>query len=278
MARIRTIKPEFFTSEDIVALSPLARLLYVALWCEADREGRMAWKPRTFKMRYLPADTCDIDALCAELVGSGLVTLYGDGFAFIPSFAKHQHVNPRETPSRLPDPDASITRGARVGHASATDGARDSDAQGGKEGKGKEGESTRADARIAPADAVAAPDLGAKIEARGTKLPEGWEPSEEIKAWARQERPDLDMDRTLAAFRDYWRAQPGTKGRKADWPATFRNWVRNEKRLPGSTTGAEVDRAPVTHDAIETQRRLVAESEAKARKAWEAKQAAGGAP
>ncbi len=83
MARIRTIKPEFFTSEDIVSLSPLARLLYIALWCESDKDGRMVWKPRTFKMRYLPADDCQIEALCQELIGSGLVILYGTGsFAF----------------------------------------------------------------------------------------------------------------------------------------------------------------------------------------------------
>jgi hypothetical protein len=43
VARIRTIKPEFFTSEDIVSLPPLTRLLYIALWCEADKEGRLAW-------------------------------------------------------------------------------------------------------------------------------------------------------------------------------------------------------------------------------------------
>ena len=67
MARIRTIKPEFFTSEDIVSLSPLARLLYVALWCEADKEGRLVWKPLTFKLRYLPADDCDIKAVRAYL-------------------------------------------------------------------------------------------------------------------------------------------------------------------------------------------------------------------
>ena len=54
MARIRTIKPEFFTSEDIVGMTPLARLFYVALWCESDREGRLEWKPNTFKLRYLP--------------------------------------------------------------------------------------------------------------------------------------------------------------------------------------------------------------------------------
>lgn len=108
MARIRTIKPEFFTSEDIVCLSPLARLLYIALWCEADRDGRMAFKPRTFKMRYFPADDCNIQALCAELLAAGLVVLYGDGLAYIPQFDRHQHVNPREAKSELPAPPAHI--------------------------------------------------------------------------------------------------------------------------------------------------------------------------
>ena len=131
MARIRTIKPEFFTSEDIVGLSPLARLLYIALWCEADREGRLVWKPRTMKLRYFPADSCDIDALCAEIVSQGLVKLYGDGLAYIPSFTEHQHLNPREAVSSLPAPDAS----PRV----RTRKPRDSDTQGGREGKGKEG-------------------------------------------------------------------------------------------------------------------------------------------
>ena len=135
MARIRTIKPQFFTSEDIVGLSHLARLLYIALWCEADKEGRMAWKPGTFKLRYLPADNCDINALCDELTASGLVVLYGEGYAFIPTFKQHQHINPRESASQLPDPDASTTRQPRVG----TRNTRDSDAQGGREGKGKEG-------------------------------------------------------------------------------------------------------------------------------------------
>lgn len=127
MARIRTIKPEFFTSEDIVSLSPLARLLYVATWCEADKEGRMAWKPMTFKLRYFPGDNCDIKALCQELVDAKLVVLYGDGLAYIPKFGAHQHINPRESASQLPEPDAS----PRV----ATRQSRDSDTQGGREGK-----------------------------------------------------------------------------------------------------------------------------------------------
>lgn len=135
MARIRTIKPEFFTSEDVVALSYQARLLYIATWCEADREGRLSWKPATLKMRYFPADGIDIDDLCKELIDAGLVRLYGDGFAVIPTFSTHQHINPRESISKLPAPDAPVTRHSRV-----------SDAQGGKERKGKNRDASERDA------------------------------------------------------------------------------------------------------------------------------------
>ncbi len=149
MARIRTIKPEFFTSEDIVSLSPLARLLYIAIWCEADKEGRLVWKPTTFKLRYLPADNCDIQALCKEVLDAGLVVLYGNGYALIPSFKAHQHINPRESASQLPEPET--TRQSRVG----TRQARDSDAQGGREGKGKEGDTRDGSRDEAPAGFVA---------------------------------------------------------------------------------------------------------------------------
>ena len=147
MARIRTVKPEFFTSEDIVALEPLTRLLYIAVWCEADKEGRLVWKPLTFKLRYFPADSCDIQDMCQALVDAQLVVLYGNGYAYIPSFKAHQHINPRETASQLPEPDASTTRQPRVG----TRQDRDSDAQGGREGKGKEGDKRVASRDEAPA-------------------------------------------------------------------------------------------------------------------------------
>lgn len=128
MARIRTIKPEFFTSEDIVSLTPLARLFYVSLWCESDREGRLSWRPKTLKMRYLPGDNCDIDALAQELSDSGLIAIYevdGKLYAEIPSFKNHQVINNRESESILP---------SRVEHAS-----KRVKAEGRKEGKGKEG-------------------------------------------------------------------------------------------------------------------------------------------
>lgn len=140
MARIRTIKPEFFTSEDIVELDPLARLLYIALWCEADKEGRLIWKPKTFKMRYLPADSCDIDALCDALLTRQLVVLYGDGLAVIPTFREHQHINPRESESKLPEPTEESIHRVNCDALLTRQHARNSriDPQVGREGKGKE--------------------------------------------------------------------------------------------------------------------------------------------
>ncbi len=114
------------------------RLLYIALWCEADREGRLVWRPRTFKLRYFPGDDFDIEDACQHLVESGHVVLYGDGLAHIPTFLDHQHINPRESQSTLPPPhetarvdDASGTREARVSDAYMPV----SDAQVGREGK-----------------------------------------------------------------------------------------------------------------------------------------------
>lgn len=133
MARIRTIKPEFFTSEDICNLTPLARLLYIALWCESDKEGRMVWKPLTFKLRYLPGDSVDINELCQELLEAKLVVLYGEGYAVIPAFKSHQHINPRESDSQLPEYNASSTRQSRV----STSANQELHPQGGREGKGR---------------------------------------------------------------------------------------------------------------------------------------------
>ena len=52
--------------------------------------------------------------------------------------------------------------------------------------------------------------------------------------FCKQERPDLEPRKTFDAFRDYWIAQPGSKGVKADWTATWRNWIRNTRVSPNS--------------------------------------------
>ena len=70
----------------------------------------------------------------------------------------------------------------------------------------------------------------------GERLPDD-QPTPELIAWAETARPDLDVRTEAESFRDYWRAQPGAKGRKSDWPATWRNWIRRANRSNAGTAG-----------------------------------------
>lgn len=78
--------------------------------------------------------------------------------------------------------------------------------------------------------------------ATATRLPADWMPDQDDVLFLLTERKDLSPDLTASRFRDYWVAQPGAKGRKVDWHATWRNWVRNERAAPqarGSPAGYE---------------------------------------
>lgn len=121
----RSISRDFFSNAYIAELSPLARLLYIATWLEADREGRLVWHPKTLRLRYLPLDACDINSLADELVSAGFVVPYvanGEQLAFIPEFARLQVINNKERASQLPAPDldAIATRQARDDDAMPT--------------------------------------------------------------------------------------------------------------------------------------------------------------
>jgi uncharacterized phage protein (TIGR02220 family) len=103
--RIRYIKPEFFVDEDVTACSPLARLAFAGLWCAADRDGRVEYRPTRLRLLLLPADDCDFSALVDELVAHNLITRYsndGKQVIAIPGFKKHQRPHPREAESTLP--------------------------------------------------------------------------------------------------------------------------------------------------------------------------------
>ena len=56
MARIRSIKPEFWTSEQVVECSPIARLLFVGMWTFSDDGGRHPASVKRLKMEVFPGD------------------------------------------------------------------------------------------------------------------------------------------------------------------------------------------------------------------------------
>lgn len=63
---------------------------------------------------------------------------------------------------------------------------------------------------------------GDPAPARGSRrCPPDWSPSEDLMAWARAERLDIDVEAELATMRDHQFATA-----RSDWSATFRNWIR----------------------------------------------------
>lgn len=100
--RARNIKPGFFKNPELAECSIPARLLFIGLWCMADRNGYLENRPKQIKMELLPADALETAPLIDELVNVGLLRLFGDGdcYIWIPTFKNHQNPHFKEKPNK----------------------------------------------------------------------------------------------------------------------------------------------------------------------------------
>lgn len=109
MARIRSIKPEFWTSEQVVECSTSARLLFVGLWTFSDDAGRHPDSAKRLKMEIFPGDTWsneEVGEWVDELVSVGLVERYkcekGGKYLQICKWKEHQKID--KPTYKHPDP------------------------------------------------------------------------------------------------------------------------------------------------------------------------------
>jgi uncharacterized protein YdaU (DUF1376 family) len=70
--------------------------------------------------------------------------------------------------------------------------------------------------------------IGVAKATKGTRLSLDSIPEEWV-LFCRKERSDLNPSLVFEGFKDYWVSVAGAKGVKADWFATWRNWIRNQK-------------------------------------------------
>jgi hypothetical protein len=128
MARIRTIKPEFWTSEQVTECSLSARLLFIGLWNFADDGGNLSASCKTAKMQIFPADNIDVEPLIDELISIGLLVVYcvSDRNYWHITGWHHQVIN---RPSPLKFPEYSVSAQLPI-----SDHSREE--RKGKEGKG----------------------------------------------------------------------------------------------------------------------------------------------
>jgi len=71
---------------------------------------------------------------------------------------------------------------------------------------------------------------------KGTRIPEPFVVTGQMRTDITAECGGIDVDGQTRRFVDYWRAQPGQKGVKTDWIATWRNWMRRAHDDTRSTT------------------------------------------
>lgn len=112
MPRIRTIKPEFWSSPGVARMTPLARLTFIGMWNWADDAGRGTYNPRELMGFIFPHDeemtVAEFRALCAEIRAHVAVDFFevaGRHYFEISSWKKHQSKHAKFDSSKYPDPD-----------------------------------------------------------------------------------------------------------------------------------------------------------------------------
>lgn len=112
MARARNVKPGLFSNELLVELPAFDRLMFIGLWCLADREGRLEDRVKRIKIELLPCDDYDVDAGLNRLAAAGFISRYqvaGQSVIEIINFQKHQSPHGSEKDSTLPDVNGYLT-------------------------------------------------------------------------------------------------------------------------------------------------------------------------
>ena len=247
--RIRSIKPEFWRSEDISSLNIEDRLLYIGLWSYVDDNGvgldRLSLIAADLFADDLERDPPEtlarVSRGLSNLFTAGCIKRYSDpestekrALLFVVKWDKHQRVDKPNKP-RYPRPTRTLVNPARLSRNPREILARLPRLEQGNRGTEEQSLSLRERGRNRT-------QRGRK-PARGHRLPEGWEPDRTLIQAMRLECPTVDLIAEHRKFTDYYLAAAGTNATKRDWPATWRNWRRAaERQQPnGKPRNGEID-------------------------------------
>ena len=231
MARIRTIKPEFWTSEQVMECSPTARLLFIGMWNFCDDAGIHPASAKTLKAEVFPADdinATDVQRLVDDLLTNGLIVEYesaGKRYWQVTGWhhqkiEKPNYKHPKQEIQQPIADDSTTSRRPFADH-STPEGK-------GMEGKGKESKPSAPAAPIADIShvvrkpAVQFKTFIAECKVKSEKpIPE----DDTVFDWAEKAGvPDDFLRLAWLEFRDRY---AGSTKRYRDWRMVFRNAVRD---------------------------------------------------
>lgn len=212
MARIRTLKIDFFKDEALHELSYAHRFLFQGLWLLADREGRLEDRPRLIKTEIFPYDNeLEVSLMLDDLAKGSYIIRYeanGKRYIQVRNFLKHQRPNSREAASEIPPCHGFIP--PKPSCASTSLHAQDQE-----EGKGREGKGKGTEGEI----------LGGGFEKFWDSYPKKKSKGQAKRAWQRLKPTEQLRERILAALEQAKTSAEWAKdqGRYIPHPATWLN-------------------------------------------------------
>ncbi len=251
MSRIRSIKPDFWTSEQVMECSPMARLAFIGMWNFCDDFGVHPASTKTLKAQVFPSDDISayqISGLIAELIAQGLLREFqAQGKTWWHVTGWHHQKIDRPSKSKYPSPSETCDINPPPEGIDCSSSARrvldegSSKARDGREGKGREGSteekntSTNVDVRPLVPSEPAPP--AARVVLKSVKPPC---PHEAIKDLYHEILPELPMCRMLTEPRkgyinQRWNSKPGPDIGK--W-RTYFEYVRESDFLMGRSAGS----------------------------------------
>lgn len=258
--RIRSIKPEFWTSEDVAALTWPTRLLFIGLWSYVDDNGVGRDNPKLIKADLFPLEDDPRETLATvsrglqELSEGGQITRYTvarKDFLCINAWSSHQRID-KPNKARYPDLTCenvvireSVATSSRESREIPAPGAGEQ----GNRGTEEQGKThTTTDVVAAPAKAVAVREMSTEgfsefWDAYGKKVGRG----AAEKAFAKAVKK-VSSDRIVAAAHDHaaWHQRNRTEERFIPHPTT---WL-NEERWQDERS--ERTQAPISRQQAET--------------------------
>ena len=243
MARARNIKPAFFTNELLGVADPMVCLTFAGLWCLADKVGVLEDRPLRIKAELFPyRESLDVNGYLTELARMGFIVRYensGKRFIQVCNFRKHQSPHHTEKGKGYPfstDPKSLILDGN--GYVTVNEPRYDGESQVPERSDSLIPDTGFTDSLIPDLPqhdrATDEPDKPARAPKK-TRIPDPFMLTVEMRQWAAESAPAVDVKAETENFVDYWRGEAKTK---ADWPATWRNWMRRAQKDSAGKRGS----------------------------------------
>jgi hypothetical protein len=222
MARIRTVKPEFFTSEQVADCSPTARLLFIGMWCFCDDGGVHPASLKRLKMEIFPGDNIseiEIGEFIKELLKAKLLEEYqafdGKTYWAVTGWS-HQKI---EKPTfRHPQNSTTIRR--PLDDSSAPEGK-------GREGRVVEKKEREEQSIFSNKNLLRERDALARTR---SLISDDWKLPEDWGEWAANEA-DISPERVITEARKFHNNAKSKAIKSADWLAEWKKWIYRTKEF-----------------------------------------------